>query len=270
MQEQARARFSRIKIWPRSGSSTKAIPFTIQTLNDQRRQHDRREESEMPQLGEVMKILDDWVSRHGDGKYSHPEVTPLLNYAVMPDSGIQQERREIQSFVEVLLDKKLNATALEIGLGFFGSTHFLWRQIFKQVVSIETSNDRVRAFGANTREYFGKWILDDGQSAFLIGSSHDPATVGKAYGFFKEKVDLLFIDGDHSYNGVLTDWLLYQGLVRPGGIVAFHDCALNIPGYYFMPQFIQNLKEGKIDGTPRPMREIVFSKNLGIAWYEQV
>jgi len=36
-------------------------------------------------------------------------------------------------------------------------------------------------------------------------------------------VDLLFIDGDHSYEGVKRDlpWLL---LVKPGGIVIFHDC----------------------------------------------
>lgn len=37
------------------------------------------------------------------------------------------------------------------------------------------------------------------------------------------QLDLLFIDGDHSYAGVARDFLLYRGLVRHGGLIAFHD-----------------------------------------------
>lgn len=36
-------------------------------------------------------------------------------------------------------------------------------------------------------------------------------------------LDLVFIDGDHSYEGVKSDWLLYEPLVRAGGLVLFHD-----------------------------------------------
>jgi predicted O-methyltransferase YrrM len=36
-------------------------------------------------------------------------------------------------------------------------------------------------------------------------------------------VDFLFIDGDHTYEGVKQDFEMYSQLVRPGGIVAFHD-----------------------------------------------
>lgn len=36
-------------------------------------------------------------------------------------------------------------------------------------------------------------------------------------------VSLLFVDGDHSYDGVMSDtW--YCGLVHHGGLVVFHDC----------------------------------------------
>ena len=38
-----------------------------------------------------------------------------------------------------------------------------------------------------------------------------------------ELLDFLFIDGDHSIQGVEQDWLDYSSFVRPGGIVAFHD-----------------------------------------------
>jgi FkbM family methyltransferase len=38
-----------------------------------------------------------------------------------------------------------------------------------------------------------------------------------------EQIDLLYIDGDHSYYGVRTDFLLYAPLVRDGGLIVFHD-----------------------------------------------
>ena len=39
------------------------------------------------------------------------------------------------------------------------------------------------------------------------------------------KIDFLFIDGDHSYDGVKKDYLMYSKLVNKGGVIAFHDIA---------------------------------------------
>jgi len=36
-------------------------------------------------------------------------------------------------------------------------------------------------------------------------------------------VDFLFIDGDHTYAGVKSDFEFYSQLVRGGGIIALHD-----------------------------------------------
>jgi predicted O-methyltransferase YrrM len=36
-------------------------------------------------------------------------------------------------------------------------------------------------------------------------------------------VDFIFIDGDHSYEGLQGDWRAWKGHVAPGGIVALHD-----------------------------------------------
>jgi predicted O-methyltransferase YrrM len=38
-----------------------------------------------------------------------------------------------------------------------------------------------------------------------------------------EQPDFVLVDGDHSAEGVRADWERYAPLVRPGGIVAFHD-----------------------------------------------
>lgn len=40
-------------------------------------------------------------------------------------------------------------------------------------------------------------------------------------------IDFLFIDGDHRYTGVKRDFELYSGLVRAGGLIAFHDIRPN-------------------------------------------
>lgn len=41
-------------------------------------------------------------------------------------------------------------------------------------------------------------------------------------------IDFLFIDADHRYEGVKRDYQLYSPLVRPGGLIAFHDIRPNI------------------------------------------
>lgn len=38
--------------------------------------------------------------------------------------------------------------------------------------------------------------------------------------------DLLFIDGDHSLQGITTDWHDWSGRIEPGGVVALHDVLL--------------------------------------------
>ena len=58
----------------------------------------------------------------------------------------------------------------------------------------------------------------------LEGNSQLPAVVNKAERILNgRKFDFLFIDGDHEYNGVLEDLIQWYPLVRPGGLIAFHD-----------------------------------------------
>jgi predicted O-methyltransferase YrrM len=44
-----------------------------------------------------------------------------------------------------------------------------------------------------------------------------------------EPLDYLFLDGDHSYDGVRRDFEMYAPLVSSGGIVAFHDIVVHQP-----------------------------------------
>jgi predicted O-methyltransferase YrrM len=66
-----------------------------------------------------------------------------------------------------------------------------------------------------------------GQAVHLLErDSHDPDTaerVAQLVGW----LDVLLIDGDHSYDGVKRDFEMYSPFVRPGGLIAFHDI---VPG----------------------------------------
>ena len=214
-----------------------------------------------------MLVLDDWVSKRGNGKYIEPDFTPADSLSLVEEYGMQQVRSEIEEFAKAIVEKTEHKSILEIGFGFYGSTHFLWRKLFEKVYSLEIDGSKIKLFGKNTRDYYGKWILDDNKSFFIIGSSSSSITTAKTFEALKEKVDVLFIDGDHHYHSVLSDWLLYSRLVKKGGIVAFHDPACYDGGWLAVPKFLEKLKSGEIDGrTDRVFYEIIKSK-MGIAYY---
>lgn len=63
------------------------------------------------------------------------------------------------------------------------------------------------------------------QSIHLMrGDSHSDEMSGRVRNRLgNNQLDLVFIDGDHSYEGVKADFELYAPLVRKGGMIAFHD-----------------------------------------------
>lgn len=71
-----------------------------------------------------------------------------------------------------------------------------------------------------TFDEFTKNIKDAKVSDFVspvLKTSQDAAKE------FKQPIQLLFIDGDHSYEGVKTDFDLWFPKVVNGGVIAFHD-----------------------------------------------
>jgi predicted O-methyltransferase YrrM len=66
----------------------------------------------------------------------------------------------------------------------------------------------------------------------IDGDSGHARTVRRLQGKLKgRKLDLLLIDGDHSWHGVRQDFLRYREFVRDGGLIAFHDiCQVSEPG----------------------------------------
>jgi predicted O-methyltransferase YrrM len=57
---------------------------------------------------------------------------------------------------------------------------------------------------------------------YLQGNSQTEDMVNRLNALVSS-IDLLFIDGDHSFQGVLNDFRLYEALVKPGGYIVFDD-----------------------------------------------
>jgi predicted O-methyltransferase YrrM len=74
-----------------------------------------------------------------------------------------------------------------------------------------------------------------------------------------ERLDFLFIDGDHSYQGVKRDFEMYKSLVNKGGIIALHDIVQAKDSRVGVPRFWAEIKS-KYNTT-----EIVNNRSQGWA-----
>jgi predicted O-methyltransferase YrrM len=72
------------------------------------------------------------------------------------------------------------------------------------------------------------------------------ATSEEAARNWTQPIDLLFIDGDHSYEGVKRDWTLFSPYLAPFGVAAFHDSTWELHGPnrpdMGVPRFLEELR----------------------------
>jgi predicted O-methyltransferase YrrM len=140
-----------------------------------------------------------------------------------------QVRSELRDFL-VLAQALEPRVVLEIGTAR-GGTLFLLTRIAAPdalLVSIDLSSAEDRRFAGRDirrrRPLFEAFAVARQRVRFLVGDSHSVnmrTRVERTLG--GRAIDLLFIDGDHSAEGVRGDFELYRDLVRRGGMIAFHD-----------------------------------------------
>lgn len=118
-------------------------------------------------------------------------------------------------------------TMLEIGSAR-GGTLFVWCQMADPqatVVSIDLPEGAFGGgYGADRVPIMHK-LKQNGQKLHLLqADSHSLETLRQVEGILEaNRVQFLFLDGDHSYEGVRQDFEMYSPLVAPGGIIGFHD-----------------------------------------------
>jgi cephalosporin hydroxylase len=131
--------------------------------------------------------------------------------------GIAQVPEEVQKFHAFLRDRS-PLVVCEIGTYSGGHLYMLSRSLptVRTLIGVDL---HVR------NKSFLRQLAPPGMDIYLLdGDSGSPAVrdaVQRAAG--GQPIDVLFIDGDHRYDGVRSDFVNYRALVREGGVIAFHD-----------------------------------------------
>jgi len=137
-----------------------------------------------------------------------------------------QRQNEICSFLHETESLRAH-TLMEIGTAQGGNLFMLARACTPNacVISLDLPGGEGGGGYPAWKTPIFRQILVPGQRAFFVrGDSHAMETLERVAAILQgNKLDVLFIDGDHSYVGAKQDFERYKQLVRPGGIVAIHD-----------------------------------------------
>ena len=133
-----------------------------------------------------------------------------------------------------------NKVVMEIGCGY-GQTTRRFTDKGNKVYAIDPflpEKDSKELMGEDPK-YMLKIFLKN-----IVGKKvgHYYMTSKKALEIYSgEKLDFLFIDGEHTYEALETDvkWIKY---VKKGGLIAFHDCSLPEINKYIVEHIFPNYK----------------------------
>ena len=161
--------------------------------------------------------------------------------------GIVQLRPEALQLLRIVEDLKPRGV-LEIGT-LHGGSLLLWARAAARdatLVSVDLPPWEADDPAERSKRCALERVGSRRQRVHVVrGDSHDPAVREQARQRLNgQAVDFLFLDGDHSYDGVARDFADYVQLVRPGGIVAFHDIHRHSRGWGGeVPRFWNEIRE---------------------------
>ena len=146
-----------------------------------------------------------------------------VNYARDKFYLVQQDT-EIVPLLEFLKKEKIDSF-IEIGTHKGGSFYLLSKLCSGLKISIDLCSGEFGGIGFNEsskrNEKLGNLF---NKTYFIEGDTKSTNTLIRLSELLEgKKVDLLFIDGDHTYEGVKNDWMNYKTFVKLGGFVVFHD-----------------------------------------------
>jgi len=139
---------------------------------------------------------------------------------------------EILKLLMVLSEVKPQSI-LEIGTAN-GGTLFLFTRVASEDASIISVDLPLGKFGGGYPKWrvhlYKSFALPNQQIHLIRADSHNEATLEEVKAILNgKKIDFLFIDGDHTYEGVKKDFEMYNPMVKNDGIIAFHDIVSHPP-----------------------------------------
>ena len=152
-------------------------------------------------------------------QYHGADIETVVDAILTLPVPATQKRTEILQLLHALKDLRPRFLC-EIGSAS-GGTLFLLCQVAAPdatILSIDIDYTPLK------KVVFPCFRRDSQRVKCLAADSHSPETHSSVIKHLAgNRLDFLFIDGDHSWSGVKADCDMYGPLVRPGGIVAFHD-----------------------------------------------
>lgn len=112
-----------------------------------------------------------------------------------------------------------NVVYVEVGCFAGGSACLTLQRKNTTVVSIDIGNPIDQSVVENN---VSKLNIHNNKYTYIKGNSHHKETYNRLIKCVDE-IDVLFIDGDHSYEGVIKDFEMYSVLVKKGGYIVFDD-----------------------------------------------
>ncbi len=148
-----------------------------------------------------------------------------------------QNKNEVKAMLKLVAGSK---AVLEIGSSFGGTLKHLASVLPKgaTIVSVDMPSEETPTYlnaQASLKEVCRQLSILGANVQLFLGDSHASSLVHAIEGY--APYDFIFIDGDHTYEGVKKDWENYGQL---GRIVAFHDIAGVVPG---VKRFWDEIKE---------------------------
>jgi len=146
---------------------------------------------------------------------------PEFDYSIVAQLAIEEHRanQDITTLIQLLalLQPLKPKLILEVGACTGGMAWALSKLLPKdgKIVTIDIQQHPL----------LDNVLNSDNKIKFIQGYSQDPTTVNQVKEEFDNNIDILFIDGDHSYTGTMKDFELYYPLVRENGVICFHDLA---------------------------------------------
>jgi cephalosporin hydroxylase len=149
----------------------------------------------------------------------------MRNPAIAP----LQMRSEFVEYTRIVAEQR-PSVALEIGT-FRGGTLFVLTRLatpHATVISLDLPESKLGKICRWAQTPIFNRFTQHSQTLHLLrADSHRKETLSTVSKLLKgRRLELLFIDGDHTYAGVRADFEMYSPLVRSGGVVAFHDIAV--------------------------------------------
>lgn len=186
-------------------------------------------------VGEVKLLMSE--NRQGEA------VDKLFDFKYLSPGQIKSEFECLLKVIEKLNPKNI----FEIGTSNGGSLFLLaqFSDPSAKVVSIDLPGG---GFGGGypfwKKHIYARFGRSEQELILIRGDSHSDKVLSQVKEIFADKaVDFLFIDADHTYEGVKRDFETYAPFVRKGGVVAFHDVALPPDDAYGTNKFWLEIKD---------------------------